>query len=48
MKELKELRERIQNEEAIESIMPNVLYTGYMFDTWRDKLLLEKGAAKNR
>jgi DNA-binding Lrp family transcriptional regulator len=47
MKELKELRERLQSEEAIESIMSNVLYTGYMFDTWRDKLLLEKGAVNH-
>ncbi len=44
MKELKDLQKRIQDEAVFESVMPNVLYTGYMFDTWRDKILLERGA----
>ena len=44
MKELQDIRERFQGEEVFESAVPNVLYTGYIFDTWRDKLVLEKGA----
>ncbi len=43
MKELNDIRESFESEEFLESIVPNVLYTGYIFDTWRDKLLLEKG-----
>ena len=41
MRELKELKESMLTEEGVESIAANVLSTGYMFDTWRDKLLLE-------
>lgn len=48
MKELQDIRERFQSEEALESIVPNVLYIGYIFDTWRDELLLEKGALPRR
>ncbi len=44
MKELRDLRKRFESEEVFESIVPNILYTGYIFDTWRDKLVLEKGA----
>jgi len=46
MKELKDLQKRIQNEAVFESVTPNVLYTGYMFDTWRDKILLERGGPR--
>jgi DNA-binding Lrp family transcriptional regulator len=46
MKELKELQKRIQDERVFESVTPNVLYTGYMFDTWRDKILAERGAPR--
>ena len=42
MKELKDIRESFEREESFESIVPNILYTGRIFDTWRDKLLLEK------
>jgi hypothetical protein len=44
MKELQDIRKSFQSEEVFESIVPNVLYTGYMFDTWRDELVLKKGA----
>ncbi len=42
MRELKELKESILEEEGIESTAVNVLSTGYMFDTWRDRLLYER------
>lgn len=43
MKELRDIRESFESEELIQSFVPNILYTGYIFDTWRDKVLLEKG-----
>jgi len=43
MKELRDIRESFESEELIQSFVPSILYTGYIFDTWRDKLLLEKG-----
>lgn len=39
MKELRDIQQRLASEETIASIIPNVLYTGYMFDTWRDELV---------
>jgi len=42
MRELKELKESVLVEEGIESIAANVLSTGYIFETWRDRLLFEK------
>jgi len=46
MKELQDICQRLQGEEGIERVIPHVLYTGYIFDTWRDKLVVEKGAQK--
>jgi F420-0:gamma-glutamyl ligase-like protein len=43
MRELSELKESILKEEGIDSISVNVLDVGYMFDTWRDKLLFREG-----
>jgi DNA-binding Lrp family transcriptional regulator len=43
MRELSELKESILKEEGIDSISVNVLSIGYMFDTWRDKLLFREG-----
>jgi DNA-binding Lrp family transcriptional regulator len=43
MKQLRDIRESLQREDFIESINPNILYTGYIYDTWRDKLVQEKG-----
>jgi hypothetical protein len=43
MKELRDIRERLEREEVFDSVVPNVLYTGYIFDTWRDTLVLERG-----
>jgi len=44
MKELNEIRERLGKMEGVESTMLNILYTGFIFDTWRDKLVLERSA----
>jgi len=38
MKELKDIQGSFEREETFESIVPNILYVGYVFDTWRDKL----------
>lgn len=39
MKELKEIQQRLEKEETVASIVSNILYTGYIFDTWRDELV---------
>jgi DNA-binding Lrp family transcriptional regulator len=39
MKELQGIRENLEHEEAMRSVSPNILYTGYIFRTWRDELL---------
>jgi len=41
MKQMEELREEISGAEGIGSAMLNVLQIGYMFDTWRDALVLK-------
>jgi DNA-binding Lrp family transcriptional regulator len=38
MKGLQEIRERLEKEEGISSVVPNVLYVGYIFSTWRDQI----------
>ena len=43
MKELRDIHARLDHEEALDSVVPNVLYAGYIFDTWRDALVLERG-----
>jgi DNA-binding Lrp family transcriptional regulator len=43
MKELRDLRKSLERKGFFESIIPDILYAGYIFDTWRDKLLQEKG-----
>jgi DNA-binding Lrp family transcriptional regulator len=42
MKQMEDLRESVAGAEGAGSVMLNVLQIGYMFDTWRDKLVLEK------
>jgi DNA-binding Lrp family transcriptional regulator len=42
MKDLQRIRENLENETALQSVAPNILYTGYIFKTWRDDLLEEK------
>lgn len=44
MKQMEELREGIGKVEGVRSVTMNVLQIGYMFDTWRDKMVLEKAA----
>ena len=39
MKQLKEFQQRLANEEVVASVVSNILYTGYIFDTWRDELV---------
>lgn len=41
MKELKEIQERLAKENVFESIIPNILYVGYIFETWRDDILIK-------
>lgn len=37
-KELREVREAIEKKPAVKSAAPNVIYTGYIFPTWRDQI----------
>ncbi len=37
-KELKEIRESLEQEPAIKFVAPNIIYTGYIFPTWRDQI----------
>jgi Lrp/AsnC family transcriptional regulator for asnA, asnC and gidA len=46
MKELQDISRSIQEEEGFQRVVPHVLYSGYMSDTWRDKLVIERGAPK--
>jgi DNA-binding Lrp family transcriptional regulator len=39
MKELKEIQQRLEKEETVKSIISNILYTGYIFNTWRDEIV---------
>lgn len=39
MKELKEIQQRLEKEDVVASMVSNILYTGYIFDTWRDELV---------
>jgi DNA-binding Lrp family transcriptional regulator len=38
MGELQSLRENLEKEPAVASVVPNILYIGYIFETWRDRL----------
>jgi len=48
MKQMEDLRERIGEAEEVKSVMLNVLQIGYIFDTWRDKLVQENALAATR
>ena len=39
MKKLQEIREKLEKEEGVLSIVPNILYVGYIFSTWRDQMV---------
>lgn len=36
-KELKEIRDKIEQEPTIQSVAPNIIFTGYVLKTWRDE-----------
>ncbi len=46
MKELRDLQAHIGKEAPFARVVPNVLYTGYMYDTWRDELLMKWAGPK--
>lgn len=37
-KELKDIRDKIEQEPAIQSVAPNIIYTGYVLHSWRDEI----------
>jgi len=37
-KELRDIRESLEREPAVQSVSPNILYTGYIFPTWIDQI----------
>ena len=37
-KELKDIRDKIEQEPAIQSVTPNIIYTGYVLKSWRDEI----------
>lgn len=45
MKQMEDLREAVGKVEGVRSVMLNVLQIGYMFDTWRDKLVLKEAGS---
>jgi DNA-binding Lrp family transcriptional regulator len=38
MKELQSVRESLEHEAAVQATTPNILYTGYIFNCWRDQI----------
>ena len=44
-KELKSLRERLAAESGVARLVPNIIYSGYIFPTWREQMI-EEGAAR--
>ncbi len=47
MKELKEIQQRLANERIVSSVSSNILFTGFIFDTWRDELVLPASPSRN-
>ncbi|MEM3601570.1 MAG: winged helix-turn-helix transcriptional regulator [Candidatus Bathyarchaeia archaeon] len=39
MKELQNIRRNLEKEETVQSVTSNILFTGYILETWRDSLL---------
>lgn len=48
MKELRDLQVCVQGDKAVRGVMTNVLYTGWIFETWRDTFLMERARAAAR
>jgi DNA-binding Lrp family transcriptional regulator len=46
MKEMEDIRERIGTLEGVKSVSLNILQIGYIFDTWRDKLVQENATSE--
>jgi DNA-binding Lrp family transcriptional regulator len=42
-KELKDIRDKIEQEQSVQSVTPNIIYTGYVLKSWRDEIPV-KGA----
>jgi len=42
VKDLQGIRENLEKEAGVQSVAPNIIYTGHIFKTWRDQLLEEK------
>jgi DNA-binding Lrp family transcriptional regulator len=42
MKELKDIQNRLQKEEFVETIVPNIFYNAYTFESWKDEELKER------
>jgi DNA-binding Lrp family transcriptional regulator len=38
MKELQNIRENLEHEASVQATTPNILYTGYIFNCWRDQI----------
>lgn len=36
-RDVKNLRENLEQENSVKSVSPNIMFTGYMFNSWRDK-----------
>lgn len=43
MSEMNELRRRLEREEGVASSIPHILYTGEVYETWRERLAEERG-----
>lgn len=37
-KELKDIRDKIEQEPSVQSVAPNIIYTGYVLKSWRDEI----------
>jgi len=48
MKELRDLQARVGQEKRFARALPNVLYTGKLFDTWRDDMLMKWAGPTDR
>jgi len=44
IKELRDVQQWLASEETIASTVSNILYTGYIFETWRDELVSPKNS----
>ena len=48
MLQLRDLHYALQREPFFDVIVPNILYIGYIFATWQDTLLQERGVPQRR